>query len=145
MNKYAGSDWVQQQLDALHKINPRKHPETQLSSIGKKAADFLGEWQYGIYHLHQKELFKVDWSNNHHIEISIFCSNMSTFDFNNLTRLVFLAHDMALRVSITPSSHNHMRILFHERTHGEGEREIPHHPTLEEAVNLFKQTVSSNE
>jgi hypothetical protein len=140
MTRYQGADWMQRQLSALNQINPRKHPDRKLSSLGVKVADFLGEWQFGIYHLHQKELLKVDWSNSHHIEISMFSSAMSTFDFNDLTRLVFLAHEMALRVQVSPSTHNHMRIIFHERTHGPGDGNLLHHPTLDAAVNLFKQT-----
>lgn len=140
MSRYAGADWMQTQLDALHKINPKKHPQTELSQLGKKVADFLGDWQYGIYHLSQKELFKADWSNNHHIEISIFCSCLSTTDYNDLTRLVFLAHAMALRVQIEPSTHHHMRLMFHERTHSASDGRTLHHPSLDEAVNLFNQT-----
>jgi hypothetical protein len=141
--KYAGADWMQRQLDALHRINPKKHSEIKLSSLGVKVADFLGEWQYGIYHLNQKELFKANWSSSHHIEISIFCSGLSTHDFNDLTRLVFLAHAMALRVSITPSTHHRMRIMFHERTHGESDGKILRHPTLDEAVNAFQISSTS--
>jgi hypothetical protein len=140
MTRYEGAAWMQRQLTALNKINPRKNPDRKLSGLGVKVADFLGEWQFGIYHLSQKELFKVDWSNSHHIELSMFSSAMSTFDYNDLTRLVFLAHEMALRVQLSPSTHNHMRILFHERTHGPSDGKTLHHPTLDEAINLFRQT-----
>ncbi len=139
-NNYAGADWLQEQLDALHKINPKKHHEMRLSPLGRKAADFLGEWLYGIYHLSQKELFKVDWNNHNHIEISIYCSSLSTYDFNDLTRLVFLAHAMALRVQIEPSTHHHLRLMFHKRTHGKSDGKTLYHPTLDEAVRLFMQT-----
>lgn len=138
MSNYAGADWMQEQLDALHKIAPKKYPEVKMSPLAIKVADFLGEWVYGIYHLSQKELFKVDWTNNRHIEISIYNYCLSTFDDNDLTRLVFLAHEMALRVQIEPSTHHHLRIMFHERSHHKGP--MLYHPTLDEAVNLFRQT-----
>ena len=137
---YAGADWMQEQLNALHKLNDKKHPEITLSSLGRKVADLLGDWQRGIYHLDQKELFRADWENTFCVYVSMHCSSMATFDFDDLTRLVFLAHDMALRVQIEPSTHHHMRILFHERTHGGSETGIRWHPTLEEAVRLFRQT-----
>lgn len=132
---------MQEQLDALHKINPKKNPEIKLSSLGAKVADFLGDWQRGIYHLSLRELLRADWKNTFYIEVGIYCSGMSTFDFDDLTRLVFLAHEMALRVQIVPSTHHHMRILFHEREHGEiSSGAARWHPTLDEAVRLFKQT-----
>jgi hypothetical protein len=137
---YAGADWMQAQLDALHRINSKKNPEIKLSPLGVKVANFLGDWQSGIYHLHQKELFRADWANNRYIEISIFCSGMSTVDYDDLTRLVFLAHDMALRVQLEPSTHHHMRLMFHERIHGdESDGKLRWCPTLEEAVRLHRQ------
>jgi hypothetical protein len=52
---YAGSEWLQQQLNALKKVSSKKNVVTEMSQLGIKAADLLGEWQYGIYHLSQKE------------------------------------------------------------------------------------------
>lgn len=140
MNQYAGAGWIQDQLDALHRSNPKKYPLVQMSPIGVRAADLLGEWQYGIYHLSNQHqlLFKTDWSNLHFIETSIYCESLSTYDFNDLTRLVFLAHDMAVRVQIEPSTRHYLKLLFHERTHGESNGKILHHHSLDQAVNLFK-------
>ena len=132
MNKYAGADWIEKEMSY-------RDPEMKLSPLGKAVADLLGEWMYGIYHLNYKSLYKVDWSNNHYIEISIYCSALSTCDYNDLTRLVFLAHHMAIRIQLEPSTHHHMRMMFHQRTRG-GHGQ--YHPTLDTAVSLFKQTVS---
>ena len=103
-------------------------------------AEFLGELFFGIYHLVYKAIYKVDWSNTHHIEISIGWKDWSTTDFDRLTRLVFLAHHLALRVDLTPSTHQYMRLLFHLRCRT-GNSYLKH-PTLEDAVNHFIATVS---
>jgi hypothetical protein len=141
MFKFAGADWMQSQLDCLHHINPKRNRERILSNFGKDVADLLGEWQRGIYHLNQTELYKVQWDNNLWMEITIYCSGMSTFDFDDLTRLVFLAHERAMRIELEPATHHYMKLIFHKRTHGPKDGVLLHHPSLEEAVNLFKQTV----
>ena len=141
MDKFAGAEWMQDQLDASHKSNPSKHPEVKMAPLGIKAADLLGEWQRGIYHLQMRALYKVDWANTHWIEITIYCAGMSTYDFDDLTRLVFLAHERCIRIELEPATHHYMKIMFHERTHEEHVGIGRFHPSLEEAVALFKQTV----
>lgn len=57
--------------------------------------------------------------------------DLSTFDTDALTRLVILAHDLAIRVEIRPAMHN-VRVLAHQRTR---EGSLMHrHPTIEEAI-----------
>ena len=62
----------------------------------------------------------------------------ATFDFNDLTRLVFLAHDRCLRASVTPARNGKLKIAIWRR-----EREGAHsrrHPTLEKAVEAWRAT-----
>ena len=141
MDKFAGSEWMQNQLNCRFKINPKKHSKVILSDLGKDVADLLGDWQRGIYHLNYTELYKVQWENKLWMEITIYSPRMSTFDFDDLTRLVFLAHERAIRIELEPATHHYMKLIFHKRTHGPKDGDILHHPSLEEAVNLFKQTV----
>jgi hypothetical protein len=145
MGNYAGADWMQQTLSAWRDAHPGKYPAA-LSELGKNVADFLGEWQYGIYHLHNRDLLKVQWDNKTYIEITIHCCGLSTYDFNDLTRLVFIAHEMALRVELEPAAHHYMKIRFHARKHEGHENRhdmTTWHPTLDQAVSLFKQTRNS--
>lgn len=130
--KHAGADWIQNYL-LLHK-------DAAMSELGKNVADLLGELFGGIYHLDPKSLMRTDWSNNHYIEFSLGHKDLSTVDFNELTTLVFLAHHMAIRVNIEGSKKNYLRLLFHQRRRtGNYSKK---HPTIDQAVETFKQNVS---
>lgn len=133
MGNYSGSDWLQENIRA-------KGQKMQVSPLGKDVADLLGELFYGIYHISPKALNKTDWSNPIWIEITIGYQDFSTTDFDTLTRLVFLAHHMAIRVSLDAVARQHIRLIFHRRERaGDYSRR---HPYLEEAVKRFKDSVS---
>jgi hypothetical protein len=133
---YAGAEWVEENIRA-------KGEPVVMSSIGRKAADLLGELFEGIYHLNHKMLMKTDWSNNLWIKVSISYTTLSTVDFNKLTMLVFLAHHLALRVTVEAGARKHLWITFHERKRGGTFFE--NHPTLDQAVEHFKSFVSLEE
>ena len=65
-------------------------------------------------------------------------TNWATFDFNELTRLVFLAHDRCLRVEVTPARNGKLKIAIwrREREGAQSRR----HPTLEKAVEAWRAT-----
>lgn len=104
---------------------------TNISPLGERVADLLGDLLGGLHRLDRSS--PVDWSNPHWIEVR-WRSDLSTFDFNNLTRLVLLAHDRAVRVTISPRSHQYLTLLFHPREHGEELRIDQRHPTVEQAL-----------
>lgn len=120
--KYAGAEWVEKDL---HK---------SLSPLGRDVADLLGELFFGIYHLETGALNKVDWANDHHIVI-VLRQSLSTFDFNGLTRLVFLAHWFCVRVELSAKSFNYIEIMFHKRNRNGAY--CFRHPTLKQAVDEF--------
>ena len=131
--KWSGADWIKSNLKYVK-------PEMVVSDFGEKVADFLGELFYGIYHLDDKSLWRVDWSNTRYIEMSFYSGGLSTFDFDELTRLVFLAHHYCIRVSVKPCNFNYLRLVFHPR---ERNADLYHrHPSLDEAVANFKERVS---
>lgn len=136
MTEYAGVDWLEEHLKYVD-------PDLVISPLGRKVADFLGELFYGIYHLDPRALNRADWANNHHVIVSIGHQDWSTFDFSNLTRLVFLAHHMALRVNIRGSKVNYIQLMFHERQR-KGDL-YKRHPTIDEAVSTFKANVTIQE
>ena len=65
-------------------------------------------------------------------------TDWATFDFSELTRLVFLAHDRCLRVEMTPARNGKLKIAIgrREREGAQGRR----HPTLEKAVEAWRAT-----
>jgi len=133
MSEYAGSNWIESSL-LLHK------PDAKMSELGKSVADLLGELFFGIYHLNIKALLRVDWENPFFIEYSLGCHELATTDFDELTRLVFLAHHFAIRVSIDASTHRYLKLTFHQRGRSGGISN--RHPTLTEAVERFQSHMS---
>jgi len=100
---YAGSDWIARSL------------KMEMSPLGVKAADFLGELYRGIYHLNRTSLQKANWDCPHHVRMVLY-GDMSTYDFNDLTTMVVLSHDMMLRVNLRGIAPGYMEMLIHERT-----------------------------
>ena len=72
------------------------------------------------------------------IRVSVGSGQLSTFDFDRLTRLVFLAHDRCVRVEITSSGPGRVGIALHRRHTRDGcmgQR----HPTLDGAIALHRR------
>jgi hypothetical protein len=147
MTNHSGADWIKAQLPYINK--DRKgipaNQNAEMSPLGEAVANLLGELFYGIYHLDHKALYKVDWRNNVFIEFSLGWKQLATTDFDELSRLVFLAHHMAIRVSIEASARKHLKLLFHQRYRGEGLGISKAHPTLDQAVAAFKAEMEKNE
>ena len=96
------------------------------------AEDFFAEIYHGRHHIPSKlKGFGDGWSVNHR-------GDLSTFDFDTLTRLVFLAHDLCMRVSIEQSGPGMVKIIVWKRNSREG-RMSSRHPTIEEALNVWRE------
>ena len=133
MPDFSGADWVEKEMYHGDK-------EFKISSLGRSVADFLGELFLGIYHLDMGALHRVEWSNPFVITVSIGWKCWSTYDFDLLTRLVFLSHRMALRVELEPRKNHYVRLMFHRRKRSGGFSERM--PTLAQAVEMFESHVS---
>lgn len=120
MSNYSGADWLKGGIGAEN-----------ISAFGAQVANILGDVYFGIYHLDYKALKKVDWKNTDWIEIVVF-GGLSTFDYDQLTRLVVLCHDRAVRLEIKAASYRYLRLCFSPRTR-EGNT-YERHPILEEAA-----------
>jgi hypothetical protein len=66
------------------------------------------------------------------IKMSAYAQPFATFDFSNLTRLVFLAHDRCIRVQLCASAPGRIGLMLHRRKRV-GDI-VERHPTLETAV-----------
>lgn len=124
MSKYEkgdGANWVRSCF-----------PDLRLSPLGENVADLLNEWALGIYHLDSNALKRVVWEDPYYIEFRNGNTRLSTWDFSDLTRLVFLAHDYCIRVEISPLSRTTVRMTFHQRKRDGSMSQ--RHPTLEQAV-----------
>ncbi len=94
----------------------------------EEAELFFSELYFGKHHIPAGGIkpFGQGWSVNHHAEIA-------TFDFNALTRLVFLAHDKCVRVSIKQGGPGAVKIVIHKRAGRNGSM-CERHPTIEIAL-----------
>lgn len=130
---YEGSNWVAQQ-------------RIPMSPLGRRVADLLGEWARGIYHLSDAVMSpKSNLSSHGHCKL-IYRPGYATFDTvdgDDLTRLVFLAHDYGIRVELRPHGFGYMRMMFSQRETRDGgisER----HPTAEQALAAHRARYPEN-
>jgi len=116
--RYSGSDWM-------------KGNKVEMSPFGETVADILGQVYRGIYHLQSPSLFKAKWNHENYIEISLYV-RPSTFDGGDLTEMVVLCHDLAVRLEIRPCNISHLKLCFSKRKRDGDFWE--RHPSIDEAV-----------
>ena len=94
----------------------------------------LCDWALGRHHLPKVHQFGngvcVNWS-----------GDLSTFDFDGLTRLVLIAHRDAVRIEISSSGPGMIRIIAHRREHVTNEKLPMHkmHPTLDDLIKQISK------
>jgi hypothetical protein len=95
----------------------------------EEATAFFAEFYRGEHHFPGKiKQYGEGWSMSHF-------GSMATFDGDDLTRLVILAHARCVRAQVESGGPNRMRIAIWKR-----EREgsmFERHPTIEMAVEAF--------
>lgn len=88
----------------------------------------------GIYHLPNYD--RIDWSDPNVVEVNIG-RDLSTFDFDELTRLVIAAHDECVRAELSACNMQYMKLRLTRR--GVREGEFWHrHPTIERAIEAYR-------
>lgn len=98
----------------------------------EEATDFFSEFYGGEHHIPGYKVDQFGFG---------FCvihdrGDLATFDFTQLTKLVFMAHDKCIRVSLEGTGKGKMRIAIWKRQGRDGgisER----HPTIEQAIESF--------
>jgi hypothetical protein len=104
------------------------------SMTKKEAIDFFAHLFRGEHHIPGsgvKAIGDQGWCVNHY-------GDLSTFDFDMLTRFVFLAHDRCCRASVMSSGPRMVKLAIwqrHTRTGSTTER----HPTLEAALASWRE------
>jgi hypothetical protein len=86
--------------------------------------------------MEEKQIQRTNWANQHFIEIEVK-DGWSTYDSSDLTWLLVLCHELALRVEIFAPKQRYakppyLRLLFTQRDR-RGDL-FSRHPTIEEAV-----------
>ena len=100
----------------------------------EEATEFFAQFYRGAHHIpgFEPKPFGEGWMIKHDR------GDMATYDFDQLTRLVLLAHYKCYRVSVMPNSSNSVKICVWKR-----EREgslYQRHPTIEQAIEKFSET-----
>ena len=111
-----------------------RHLRTELTPFQEKVADIIGMVAGGIYNA------PINWKSaeiDSRFVVVIWRGDLSTWDFDALTKLVLLAHAARIRVSIEAAAYRYLRIMFHPRKHDGwfGQR----HPSIAEAVASFSE------
>jgi len=84
----------------------------------------------------------IQWQYGRGIAVPVRDIGLATWDFQQLTRLVFLCHEARIRCEIRTHSFRHMLLCFwpREDSGGVGRR----HPNLDEAVAAFREYLPAN-
>lgn len=98
-----------------------------------EATAFFAEFYRGDHHIpgHQVHRFGRGWMVKHDR------GGLSTYDFNELTTLVLMAHEMCYRVSITNHGPRALKIMIWKRKRDGGMCE--RHPTIEQAIESYNK------
>jgi hypothetical protein len=124
------------------KVAPAVLPE-KLSDFQKRVADIVGMVAGGVYNA------PINWNNvewnlvgGRAVSVVWRFPHFATWDFDGLTKLVFLAHEARIRVELEPAATHYMRVTFHQRAAaGCG---MTRHPNLEEATAAFRAYLPSD-
>ena len=105
----------------------------------KKTLTLFSILYRGLHHMPYDSLRRMDLTAKQFIEYD-FKGVLATTDFNTLTRLVFAAHDLALRVELGSTTKHCIQMYIHSRTHKKKNIDnVMHHPTLKQAVTWWNQ------
>lgn len=98
----------------------------------EEATVFFSELYGGEHHIPKGGVkqFGTGWCVAHNR------GDLATYDYDDLTRLVFMAHDKCYRVSVVAYNFNSVKIAIWKRQREGGMSE--RHPTLEQAIEKFR-------
>jgi len=95
------------------------------------AIQFFSDFYFGSHHFPAKiQEWGDGWCINHP-------GSIATFDFDSMTRLVFMAHDRCIRVGVEHGGPRALRICIWQRVR-EGSMS-QRHPTLEQAIEVWRK------
>lgn len=132
--------WMESNNRAANRLYAKRRgwkplPES-LSEFQRKVCDIIGMVGGGIYNAPISHK-SINWRYGYEGVSVIWKHGMATFDFSELTRLVFLCHEARIRCDVSPAGPRMMRISFWQRGH---EGSTPErHPNLDEAVADFRR------
>lgn len=105
MNRPAGAEWLANSLRWKGRPAP--------SALGRDVAEILGLMVSGLYHLPDNALFheRTQWHSEHAITL-VIRKTLSTFDFSELTDLVFACVQRNVRCEIGGRAPGYLELVF---------------------------------
>lgn len=110
-------------------------PKEEMHSITRKALILLSNLCHGLHHVGDNQVKRILTKNSNWC-VEYLGGHLATFDGQELTILVLLAHDMAVRVEIQPCNFRYFKIYFHERVR-DGDLS-KRHPTIEQVLESWR-------
>jgi hypothetical protein len=111
------------------------HTDVTPSEAVLRAFDLLVAWVGGTHHIEdcislRSKKNPIRWDHPYMLDVC-YSGQMATYDFDELTRLVFLAHDCRVRVELRGAG-----LYLHPRKRNGGMSE--RHPTVEQALSQWR-------
>lgn len=129
--------WMSEERERYLRDTLRRYGVTRFGPAGLRCADLISQWVRGFHHFPgRKDPARLDWTQGH-LEFRYY-GDFSTHDWNALTRLVFLAHDLAIRAEVRPCNMQQVTVLLQPRARGTGL--VEEHPTMEEALVRWRES-----
>ena len=105
----------------------------RLPMTKEEAIEFFSEIYGGAHHIQgEVKQFGDGWTVQNY-------NDLSTYDFNMLTRMVFLAHDKCYRLSIKQGAPSAVKVMIWKRHAREG-KIYEMHPTIEQALEKWRES-----
>lgn len=131
--------WMQDNLNAMAQYGRKPTEPYVLSDFDKRAVGVLAKaFRMGIYNV-PVDWKKVEWRlGGAGVRFTMSSPReLSTWDFDTLSRLVIAAHEECIRISIEGAPGSKLKILMFPRLGREG-RMSERHPTIEQAVADYR-------
>jgi hypothetical protein len=138
---YAGADWLKQNLVYAVERGAKvkgKPVRSDVSPLGATVAEALGFVYRGLYHLPWPPLERAEWWNDQRVEVSVSDDDLATWDWNLLTVLVVVCHDLGLRLAVHSGGPRRLKLYFTQRTAREGDIS-KRMPTIEDQIATIRE------
>lgn len=107
-----------------------------LSSVATKALTIISYLEGGLHHVSWKQRENFQYFDEHSFIYKRF-GNMATYDSSELTTLVVLCHELAVRVEISSQGFRYTRMLFTERVR-DSPKMYERHPSIDEVIKNWR-------
>ena len=144
MSTYATLDhaaWMQQEIERIKQRKPirGKLLPSELSEFQKRVCNIVGIIGGGLYNA-PINIEKINWDFGGGVSL-YWTRELSTWDFSQLTLLVFLCHEARIRLQVEAYGPRATKLSFWQRK-ATGDIAV-RHPNLDEAVADFRKWFSS--